>query len=111
MNLREIQQTIRCLPHGERERLVTWLADLWESESRAGTVGEARVAYGEPSSRHVTVEEYLAFEETSPWRHEYIRGWVCAMSGVTVAHNRLTFQLAKSLSNRLDGGPCQGLRP
>jgi len=43
MNLREIQQTIRCLPHGERERLVAWLAGLWESESRAGTVGEARM--------------------------------------------------------------------
>lgn len=107
MILQEIQRTIGRLSRGEREELAAWLADLWESESPAGAVEEARVAYGESSSRNMTVDEYLAFEEASPWRHEYIDGWVYAMSGATVAHNKLTFQLAKALSDRLSGGSCQ----
>jgi len=107
MNLQKIQHAIGRLSRAEREELATWLADLWEGESPAGAVEEARVAYAESSSRDMTVEEYLAFEEASPWRHEYIDGWVYAMSGATVAHNKLTFQLAKALSDRLSGGPCQ----
>jgi hypothetical protein len=35
----------------------------------------------------MTWEEYLAFEEQSPCRHEYVNGTVCAMDGASLAHN------------------------
>lgn len=37
----------------------------------------------------MTWEEYLAFEEQSPYRHEYINGTVYRMSGASLAHNRI----------------------
>jgi Uma2 family endonuclease len=43
----------------------------------------------------MTVEEYLAFEENSPVRHEYVAGEVFAMSGVTTRHNLINLNLAQ----------------
>lgn len=37
----------------------------------------------------MTVEEYFAFEERSPIRHEYVEGEVYAMGGVTRRHNAI----------------------
>jgi Uma2 family endonuclease len=38
-------------------------------------------------SEHVSVDDYLAREEQSHLRHEYIDGWVRGMCGATVRHN------------------------
>lgn len=38
----------------------------------------------------MTLDEYLAFEEQSPIKHEYVSGEVYAMSGVTTRHNLIT---------------------
>lgn len=40
--------------------------------------------------RRLTLEEYLAFEEESPIRHEYVAGEVYAMSGPTTRHNTIS---------------------
>jgi Uma2 family endonuclease len=45
----------------------------------------------------MTLEEYLAFEEKSAIKHEYIAGEVFAMSGVTTRHNLLTLNLSRLL--------------
>lgn len=37
----------------------------------------------------LTVDEYLAWEENSPIRHEYVRGRVYAMSGTKARHNAI----------------------
>jgi len=37
----------------------------------------------------LTVDEYLAWEENSPRRHEYVRGRVYAMSGTKARHNAI----------------------
>lgn len=45
----------------------------------------------------MTLEEYLAFEEKSAIKHEYVAGEVFAMSGVTTRHNLLTLNLTRLL--------------
>ncbi len=55
----------------------------------------------------MTEEEYLEFEENSPMRHEYVNGAVYAMSGASLAHNRIVSRLHFALRRRLRGGPCE----
>jgi len=50
---------------------------------------------------------YLAFEETSPLRHEYVGSEAYAMSGGTLRHNRISLNAASLLLARLAGKPCQ----
>lgn len=45
----------------------------------------------------MSVNEFLAFEQASPVRHEYIAGEVFAMSGVTTRHNLINFNIARLL--------------
>lgn len=41
------------------------------------------------SSRQMTPDEYLAFEEKSDIKHEYVNGEVYAMAGTTDSHNTI----------------------
>jgi Uma2 family endonuclease len=47
--------------------------------------------------RLMTLEEYLAFEERSTVKHEYVAGEAYAMPGVTTRHNLITLNLARHL--------------
>ena len=40
----------------------------------------------DPRRRLMSLDEYLAFEERSPIKHEYVAGEVYAMSGATWRH-------------------------
>jgi len=55
----------------------------------------------------MTLEEFFEFEEHSKIRHEYVDGAVFAMSGASVAHQRIQHRLVMALGNHLIGGPCQ----
>jgi Uma2 family endonuclease len=55
----------------------------------------------------VTVEDYLAAEERSDVRHEYLGGLVYAMAGETRDHNQILQNIAFPLRQHLKGGPCQ----
>ena len=54
-----------------------------------------------------TVEEYLAFEKTSPIRHEYVSGQLYAMAGGTKNHNRIALDLAGVLNHKLKSSGCE----
>ncbi len=56
---------------------------------------------------YITVEEYLAAEETSDVRHEYLGGWVCALAGETRVQNQIAGNLYIALRQHLRGGPCK----
>lgn len=56
---------------------------------------------------HWTVEEYLAFEKTSPIRHEYVSGQLYAMAGGTKNHNRIVLDLAGVLNRKLNRSGCE----
>ena len=49
--------------------------------------------------RRLSLEDYLAMEEASPIKHEFVAGEVYAMSGVTLRHNVITLNVV----NRLRG--------
>lgn len=55
----------------------------------------------------MSVEDYLAFEEVSQVRHEYIGGEIHAMAGESVAHNTIALNIASALRGKLRGGPCR----
>jgi Uma2 family endonuclease len=57
----------------------------------------------------VSVEDYLAGEEISDVKHEYLGGTVHAMAGATNQHNVIASNSMISLGSQLRGKPCQAL--
>jgi len=57
----------------------------------------------------VSVEDYLAGEETSDVKHEYLGGTVHAMAGATNQHNVIASNGLAYLLVQLRGKPCQAL--
>ncbi|MEO5959017.1 MAG: Uma2 family endonuclease, partial [Opitutaceae bacterium] len=55
----------------------------------------------------MSVAEYLAFEATSPVKHEFVGGEIHAMSGASRAHNNISLNIAAALRAGLRGGPCR----
>ncbi len=58
-------------------------------------------------SDYLSVEDYLAAEEASEVRHEYLGGFVYAKAGETRAHNAINLNLATAIRQHLRGGPCK----
>ncbi len=54
----------------------------------------------------LTVEEYLAWEETNFEKHEYIDGEVRCMAGAKGTHNRIMVNIAVSVGRQLDDSEC-----
>ncbi len=54
-----------------------------------------------------TEEEYLAFEDESPTKHEFLDGHVYAMAGAKSSHNFLCGNAIGILHALLRGGPCR----
>lgn len=57
--------------------------------------------------QQMTEQEYLDTEPYSPVKREYIDGYVYAMAGAKIAHNRITMSIATAMSVHLKGKPCQ----
>ncbi|WFT81840.1 MULTISPECIES: Uma2 family endonuclease [unclassified Methylobacterium] len=57
----------------------------------------------------MTVDEFLAWSETAPGRHELVGGEVVAMAPERVQHARLKFAVQKALDAGLAGHPCEML--
>jgi len=55
----------------------------------------------------VSVEDYLAAEEDSPIKHEYVAGVVYAMAGARNVHNEISLNISGELRTRLRGKPCK----
>jgi len=58
-------------------------------------------------SEFVSVADYLAAEQTSDVRHEYLRGLVYAMAGETRTHNTIALNLAVALRQHLKAKLCR----
>ena len=57
--------------------------------------------------RPMTLEQFLAWEERQPLRHEFDGVQPVAMTGGTAAHSAIQVNLTSALRNRLRGGPCR----
>ena len=55
----------------------------------------------------VAVDDYLAGEEASELKNEYIGGTVYAMAGVTTDHNQIAGNFYASFKHALRGSPCR----
>ena len=55
----------------------------------------------------ITIADYLAGEELSGVKHEYLGGTVHAMAGTTNQHNSIATNSLAFLHNQLHGKPCQ----
>ena len=60
-------------------------------------------------ARFITVEEYLAGEELTEQKHEYLAGVVYAMAGGTFAHSAIATNLLIALGAQLHGKKCRPL--
>ena len=59
-------------------------------------------------SRHrFTYADYLAHEDASAEKHEFLEGDIYAMAGGTPEHAALSVAISSLLSNPLTGGPCR----
>ena len=54
-----------------------------------------------------SVEEYLALEQMSDIKHEYVDGLIVAMVGTSKAHDVIVHNLQRVLANHLQGKPCR----
>jgi Uma2 family endonuclease len=55
----------------------------------------------------VSVEDYLASEEGSEVKHEYVSGALYAMAGATKEHNQIAGNIYAAVRSALRGGPCR----
>ena len=55
----------------------------------------------------MTVDEYLAFDRSSPVRNEYFDGEVFAMTGASRRHNLISVALSREISQQLDDRDCE----
>ncbi|MEK7723832.1 MAG: Uma2 family endonuclease [Acidobacteriota bacterium] len=55
----------------------------------------------------ISIEEYLAFEEKSKRKHEYMDGEVFAMAGVKRNHSTISQNVSRSMGNQLEEKPCE----
>ncbi|WP_414515500.1 Uma2 family endonuclease [Nostoc sp. PCC 9305] len=60
-----------------------------------------------PDGKYMTPQEYLKWEEHQEIKYEYINGEVFAMTGGTIPHNDIAFNLASALKSHLRGGACR----
>lgn len=55
----------------------------------------------------ISPQDYLAGEQTSEVKYEYVNGHLYAMAGASREHNRITANVLTALNMHLRGGPCQ----
>jgi len=65
----------------------------------------------QPEERLVDVDEYVAHEQTSMVKHEYVHGRVYAMAGGTIDHDTIANNIRAMMIVRSGDGPCRVLGP
>lgn len=60
-----------------------------------------------PENQRLTFDEFLAWEEQQDERHEFVDGEIQAMTGASIPHARIVFNLAKIFDAAIgDSGDC-----
>jgi Uma2 family endonuclease len=81
--------------------------------ARPRTLGDHRGRLGKTkmsqavAEKYITEEEYLAFEEKSKIKHEYMDGEIFSMAGATRRHNLATTNISRVLGNALEQTDCE----
>ena len=56
---------------------------------------------------HINAEDYLATERLALDKHEYFRGEIFAMNGVSIPHNIVATNIIAELGTKLKGKKCR----
>lgn len=56
---------------------------------------------------HLSIEEYLGYEQNSQLRHEYVSGRIFAMTGASEAHNAIASNLHLQIGLIIRGSGCR----
>ncbi|MCZ2439535.1 MAG: Uma2 family endonuclease [Burkholderiales bacterium] len=59
------------------------------------------------AQQHMSLDDYLAWENQQPGKNEYFRGEVFAMVGARRAHGCVVANLSRHFGNHLAGSPCR----
>ncbi len=57
--------------------------------------------------RLLSPDEYLALEQESEVKHEFVNGLILAQAGASRAHNLIALSLAARITQHLNGKPCR----
>jgi len=102
----EVSRAVLTLSPDERLLLVDWIM-----ERTGGPIGVAEAAphYGllTDRSRKLTLEEYLAFDASSPLFHEFVAGEIYAMCEPSRSHELVVSNLVADIRTHLRGRPCR----
>jgi len=66
-------------------------------------VGEPEAEYGQ---RHFSLRDYLDVEKHSGMKHEYYKGTIFAMAGASPEHNKIVFNVTRSMILQMQGKSC-----
>jgi Uma2 family endonuclease len=104
--LDEAERLIRRLSEPDQRELAAWLT---ESLADGWRVAETAPRYGAATGTRetFTLEEYLALEESSSERHEYVAGRIYAMSEPLQPHKLISGNIFAALHAHLRGKPCR----
>jgi phenylacetic acid degradation protein/carnitine operon protein CaiE len=107
----EVREYIHIGDHPENMPYKPWKKASEEPEAggERGKPEDNRVKEPEPKydgDRHFTLKDYLAIEEDSGLRHEFYQGTIFAMAGASQEHNRIVFNLTRSLILQMQGNSC-----
>lgn len=104
--LDEAEHLIRRLSEPDQRELAAWLTESLQDSWR---VAEPAAQYGAAIENRetFTVEEYLALEESSSERHEYVAGHIYAMSEPRQPHQLIAGNVFAAVHAHLRGTPCR----
>lgn len=102
----EVTRLIQRLAEPEQRELAAWLTESLDNSWR---VAETAPQYGPTteSKETFTIEEYLALEESSAERHEYVAGHIYAMSEPLEPHKLISGNIFAALHAHLRGSQCR----
>lgn len=97
----DIREYVHVGVHPDPERYKPWKRTVAKPEDN--TIGEPEAEYGR---RQFSIADYLGLEKDSSFRHEYYKGDIFAMGAATPEHNRIVFNLTRSLILKMNGKSC-----
>jgi Uma2 family endonuclease len=100
----EVKRVLRGLPAAELESIADWLEwEVAQSQCRESRVPEGQSVRASEEPLFMSWDEYLAFEEQSSRRHEYVNGTVYAISTESLAHDCIAQRLVVAFRSQLRG--------
>ena len=105
-SLDEVAGLVGRLHEYEQRELLAWLTESLDDGWR---VAQTAPRYGAPTETQeiFTVEEYLALEESSSERHEYVAGQIYAMCGPLQRHKLIAGNIFAPIHAHLRSKPCR----